>query len=497
MESESPPEPELELEAPGTLELEPFAGLEPAAAEQEPELETETLELESPSGPEPVATAPLPEEEPAALELEPLSGGEQPGAMAQVTEDEPDALELEPLSGPIVPSVAAAAESETESAALELEVFSREPLEEQGTGAAEAGPKARAAVDEPAIEVFGRPKREGPPRTTKGERSAFEEIELEPTAFAATEPEAESDEESPFEIFTRDPRGAEAPTGVRRQDRGESSGYREIELEPAASPESATPETDDTDSAATGLEEELPRVGTMREIDLAPQAEMEIPPYPEGPAVPAAAEQQPLELSPPAPAPYEAPYFPVEELLSGEFEREAPLIEPPPAVATVPAPPAPEPPQPGSEVHDGTEAPDFLEESAAVETSAQVFEVPREEMAEEATEEAAEETREETQEAGQGGEEAEEAAGPAPRGVFDTETLAAIYVSQGFHARAAEIYRRLVDQYPGDEKLRRKLDEVLARERGEQRTAEPRAGADDEKIRRLQVLLDAFRGGRQ
>jgi hypothetical protein len=134
----------------------------------------------------------------------------------------------------VLSSVAVASETEAESAALELEVFSREPLEEQGRGATEPGPEARAAVEEPAIEVFGRPKREGPPRTTKGERSAFEEIELEPTAFAATEPEDEADEESPFEIFTRDPRGTEAPTGPRRPDRGESSGYREIELEPVA-----------------------------------------------------------------------------------------------------------------------------------------------------------------------------------------------------------------------------------------------------------------------
>jgi Tfp pilus assembly protein FimV len=80
--------------------------------------------------------------------------------------------------------------------------------------------------------------------------------------------------------------------------------------------------------------------------------------------------------------------------------------------------------------------------------------------------------------------------------VFDTETLAAIYVNQGFYTRAAEIYRRLAEQHPGDERLRRTLDDVLAREREERRAAAATASPVEERIRRLQVLLDAFKGGR-
>jgi hypothetical protein len=105
---------------------------------------------------------------------------------------------------------------------------------------------------------------------------------------------------------------------------------------------------------------------------------------------------------------------------------------------------------------------------------------------------------------------AEQASGAA-RGVFDTETLASIYVSQGFYSRAADIYRRLVSQRPADEDLRARLEDVLARERGEAgppaesappaepaSPAEPAAAApsEDPRIRQLQTLLEAFRGGR-
>jgi len=100
---------------------------------------------------------------------------------------------------------------------------------------------------------------------------------------------------------------------------------------------------------------------------------------------------------------------------------------------------------------------------------------------------------------------------PAPqaqagRGVFDTETLASIYINQGFYGRAAAIYERLAAGNPEDEGLRRKLEEVRALERaqavqegeGEEPAAGGQAGRSDraETIRRLEALLEAFRGGR-
>ena len=114
----------------------------------------------------------------------------------------------------------------------------------------------------------------------------------------------------------------------------------------------------------------------------------------------------------------------------------------------------------------------------------------------------------------------------AGRGVFDTETLAAIYVNQGFYGRAAEIYRRLITQRPDDAGLRGKLEGVLALERGEAGSAEPVAAVaavaaaarqfvtpatvapgrrvpaaakrrgQEQLISRLETLLETFKGGR-
>ncbi|HWR98167.1 MAG TPA: hypothetical protein VN317_07060, partial [Candidatus Methanoperedens sp.] len=108
---------------------------------------------------------------------------------------------------------------------------------------------------------------------------------------------------------------------------------------------------------------------------------------------------------------------------------------------------------------------------------------------------------------------AEAAPAPAPqpaagRGVFDTETLASIYINQGFYGRAAAIYERLASGSPDDAALRRRLDEVRALERAQgERAGEaaPGEGAEGaaaghrdraETIRRLEALLEAFRGGR-
>ena len=482
-------EPQAPAETTPILPIMELAGEAVQAVAEPPSPVVETVPPSQSEITEPISE-PIPEEilepppEPEAvresLELEPLSGFE-PQEAAALAEEAHDRLELEPLSGPEVPSVEAASEAQGESTALELEIFSREPAEEPARGAAEPGPGAHPAVEDAGIEVFGRPKRGGPPRTAKGEGGAFAEIDLEP---APAVPEAATADESPFEIFTRDPRGAEAQAGTLRPDHGEGEGFREIDLEPAVSMTS-TGEAAAGDSSAAGTGVEPSSTEALREVDLSPRDEMEIPPSPEEPSVPAAAGQEFVEPAPPETAPAAAGYYPVEELIPSEFDRGTPLEEPPTATAVRPTlPPPAEPLSLELEVHDGTEAPDFFEEAVPVETAAPLPEAPTEEMAEEATEESP------------GGEPAPESARPPERGVFDTETLAAIYVSQGFYPRAAEIYRRLAAQHPGDERLLRALDDVLAREREERRAAAAAASPVEERIRLLQALLDAFKGGR-
>jgi hypothetical protein len=106
-------------------------------------------------------------------------------------------------------------------------------------------------------------------------------------------------------------------------------------------------------------------------------------------------------------------------------------------------------------------------------------------------------------------EEESSSAAPAGRGVFDTETLAAIYVNQGFYGRAAEIYQRLLAERPGDATLRRKLEEVLDLARGTDGHGgppgvpiQPAPAATaalmpaEVKVDRLQRLLEAFMEGR-
>ena len=112
----------------------------------------------------------------------------------------------------------------------------------------------------------------------------------------------------------------------------------------------------------------------------------------------------------------------------------------------------------------------------------------------------------------------------AGRGVFDTETLAAIYVNQGFYGRAAEIYQRLIAQRPGDTGLRGKLEERAGPGAGGGGVEEPvapaaparrvrpaaggrvapaavhasprRRAGPEEMISQLQTLLETFKGGR-
>jgi hypothetical protein len=49
---------------------------------------------------------------------------------------------------------------------------------------------------------------------------------------------------------------------------------------------------------------------------------------------------------------------------------------------------------------------------------------------------------------------------------FVTETMAELYLKQGFHERALEVYRQLVAQSPGDRALRERMDRVEREMRG-------------------------------
>ncbi|HEY6000363.1 MAG TPA: tetratricopeptide repeat protein [bacterium] len=151
----------------------------------------------------------------------------------------------------------------------------------------------------------------------------------------------------------------------------------------------------------------------------------------------------------------------------------------------------------------GKVAPEAVAPAAA---SAVADEVVPEPTAEPTTEPVAETAAEPVAEPAETAGAAPAAAGTssAARGVFDTETLASIYINQGFYGRAAAIYERLATASPDDAALRRKLDEVRALERAQGATAaaEPAAPATGgrpdraETIRRLEALLAAFRGGR-
>lgn len=75
--------------------------------------------------------------------------------------------------------------------------------------------------------------------------------------------------------------------------------------------------------------------------------------------------------------------------------------------------------------------------------------------------------------AGEAGDEA--AAGDEEPDVA-TETMAHLYAQQGLYEEAAEVYRRLLERRPGDEELRRRLEEVAGRvDGGVQVPAEPDA----------------------
>jgi hypothetical protein len=286
-------------------------------------------------------------------------------------------------------------------------------------------------------------------------------------------------------MFTRQP-GPSAPPAAAKVERGEGTGARELEIETTSYTPSDAFTPGDFETPPLSLDEELPRIDLAQEMDLGLSDDSM--PLPAEPGPEREPEPAPMPGAEAAPEPELEPESEMGMELDLGSELEVGLEE---GEAAQPEPPAPEmaiPPEPAV-------APlDTLEEHYGEE-----FEelAPEEEPADTAT----------------------------GRGVFDTETLATIYINQGFYGRAAEIYQRLIDQRPDDGELRRKLESVLARERAEAGIEEPATEAaaaavlvssaapapaapaqgepaaaqrtgSEKLIGQLQTLLDTFREGR-
>lgn len=336
---------------------------------------------------------------------------------------------------------------------MELEVFARVPW------------KADTEEESP-FEVFGRSKRGDLPQSTKGERTAYAEINLESTADAPAQVEPEPASDSLFEVFTREP-GQRSTPPPAKAERASETGPREIEIETTAyTPPDDFP-AEGAELPVLDLHEELPRIDLTNEMDLG---------APDEPSQPAEAPEA-LEVPESTLEPEPVPTADLGMDLDVDLDQEPEGY--PPAIV-----------QPAE--------PEILPEPAAEAIELGIEEPPPWEEPEEEYEEAE----------GPSEVEPSEAAG---RGVFDTETLAGIYVNQGFYGRAAEIYQRLLAQRPDDGELRGKLEDVLALERGEAGLEEPvpvRVAAAQPKpaaavrtgpqrmIDQLQALLETFKGGR-
>jgi hypothetical protein len=473
-------------------------------------------------------------------------------------EPSPELAEAAPL--PFSESSPAAADIPLEPGpdeGLELEVFTRVAWGKRASEtAASASEEPAAPEEELPIEIFGRSKRGGPPQTVKGEETPFREISFEP-AEQEESVEPLPEEESPFEIFTREPavRAARSPSEAGE---GEEAGARAIEIETTAymPPDSFRVAVDEEDLPRLDLTREiecgaperrepvsapetLPQPEPEPELDLAalsfPLApEQDVEPGPEmerEPGFEPAPELEPAPLGEPTPEPgFEPPALSLPPEAEPEIEsippfepeptfepgRESSLFaepvlspEPEPGLETsaLPLPPASEPdvePGPGFETEQVVETaqeprpeptPAFAEQDRATAGGLSSPQAPSPVLTEENYEELSEEE-------------------PSPgafskQGVFDTETLAAIYVNQGFFGRAAAIYQRLLVQRPGDVELRRKLDELSVLQRGEAdrggpaapsalaAVPAPEAAAEPDtpeaRVDRLERLLEAFR----
>jgi hypothetical protein len=542
---EPPPLPALEF--PPFGEIQPLEDLEPRPGTI-PEDEAPPAPPDQPTG--------------IAVDLQEEFAIESPPEFAEA--------ESRLLSPESLPAPAESVQEPAPDAGLELEVFARVAWGKER--ARETGPPASsetaAPEEESPIEIFGRQKRGGRPHTAKGDQTAFREISFEPADREPEPSEAQPAEESPFEIFTREPAVRAAPP-PSRAGRSEGAGTGDIEIETTAylPPESFGEEAEE--APVLSLEEELPRIDLTREIELGSREQFEpvpeLEPFPEPEPLPEPEpepepafepvpelEPEPVPawlLSPPelepGPPPEPEPELEPAALSSPpesepvlepepEFELEPPIepepdLEPEPVPAWLLSPPELEPePPPAPEPEPGPVALSPPPESEPMLEPEPAFEPEPEEatpvepyppepepygfMATRRSAPQAPAPAQIEEEYEELSEEEPAVAAPSGRGVFDTETLAAIYVNQGFYGRAAEIYQRLLAQRPGDGGLRRKLEEVMELERGEAGHEEPVAATAaaaepvpaaaacvapaEVRVEQLQRLLEAFRGGR-
>jgi hypothetical protein len=296
-----------------------------------------------------------------------------------------------------------------------------------------------AAETSPPPPSVGEPVPAPEEELTTSTEPVFDVADMEAMADAAGEDEeilgGESD--SPFEMFTREPKGEFPPP----EEREESWKGEEI-----------FEQTFDTEGLREETEEGIPI------FDLADQAE-ESPPAEAAPPVASPAPPVPEPAAPPPPSDEEEMHAELEDEMHVfdlgedlEVEVQEAAAPPPPSQAVEPSP----------AVEEAPPAPEPVEAAFGVEVAADLEEeIPAFDLAAELEEEVP-------------------AAAVPPAaglhgGTFDTETLANLYVNQGFYDKAAGVYRRMMQDRPDDNRLRQKLEEVLSLQKLESSQPAPTA----------------------
>jgi tetratricopeptide (TPR) repeat protein len=364
---------------------------------------------------------------------------------------EPEAPPEDRLESPPPPEPAPPAPEEASEDPFFLEApeeTAPEPEEEKdsifddtGETVQEAPPPAAAeevpeeppeSAAEPTVEPEAEPEAESEPEVelTTSTEPVFDIADMEAMAEAAGEDEDILGEESdsPFEMFTKQPEGVTPP---------------EEPLEESGKGEEIFEQTFEPESLEDGQPEEIPI------FDLAEEEE----PF-QAAAAPPAAPAPPAEESAASPLPSE------EEEMHAELEDEMHVFDLGEDLEL--SDPAAEPAAVVEEAPSEPPAPLFAEEEPESDAVAEMEEeIPTFDLAAEA----------ELAEPAAAVPSAEELEG----GTFDTETLAGLYVSQGFYDKAADVYRRMIQDRPDDSRLRQKLEEVLSLQKMESAGTVPAA----------------------
>lgn len=269
---------------------------------------------------------------------------------------------------------------------------------------APAPPVVAAEAVESPFEILDRPKSGGSPQSAKGEKMAFGEIDLESAVSEPPRGEPAAATESPFEMFSREPGSSAAPVPARTE-RSSKTGAREIEIETTAYNPPDTFSAADAPVPLLSLDEELPRIDLTQALDF------------DSPDEPTISSVAPETGSFSVPVFQPIPEIEPEIELDTEIELESGIDA-------------------ENEIESESEAGAGIDLEVDLEPNLDLDLDPEESSS--------------------------PSGAAAGRGVFDTETLASIYIKQGFYERAAEIYQRLIAQRPDEKGLREKLEGVLA-----------------------------------